>query len=147
MNVMITVGSKIAIPYDDSPLSKKALEKAIVIAQQDENIELNVLTVVEVAFYAGYGINTKDKMREIQHEVVREKLQAVEQQLSKLPNKTKTHVIEGSPAMAILNFVEENDIDLVIMGSRGLSDLKELFLGSVSHNVVQKASCPVFIVK
>jgi len=35
----------------------------------------------------------------------------------------------------------------VVMGSRGLSGLKEIFLGSVSHHVVQKSSCPVMIVK
>jgi nucleotide-binding universal stress UspA family protein len=38
-------------------------------------------------------------------------------------------------------------MDLIVMGSRGGSDLAGLFLGSVAHQVLNKAECPVFITK
>ena len=69
------------------------------------------------------------------------------EELKTLPNKSKLMLLEGLPGQMIVEFVKEYDADLVVMGSRGLSGLKELFLGSVSHFVVQKAPCPVFIVK
>jgi nucleotide-binding universal stress UspA family protein len=53
----------------------------------------------------------------------------------------------GSPAEVIVEFIKENEADLVVMGSRGLSGVKEIFLGSISHHVVQKATCPILIVK
>jgi len=84
---------------------------------------------------------------EKQHEEVKAVRNEIEHELKSLPNKSRTVAIEGTPGHMIVEFVKQNDADLVVMGSRGLSGLKELFLGSVSHYVVQKAPCPVFIVK
>ncbi|USK36443.1 universal stress protein (plasmid) [Bacillus sp. F19] len=145
---MLTFFSRIVVPYDGSELSKKALETAIRLAKQDEGTELNVITVVDqptnMAFYATYNLDT---LREANLSAAKEMLDEVEQKLKNLPNKTGTFILEGSPAYEIVDFIKQDDADLVVMGSRGLSGLKELFLGSVSHYVVQKVTCQVFIVK
>jgi nucleotide-binding universal stress UspA family protein len=66
--------------------------------------------------------------------------------LDELPNATHTFVKEGQPVRTILDFASQNDYDLIIIGSRGLSGVKE-FLGSVSHGVVQRSKIPVLIIK
>lgn len=48
---------------------------------------------------------------------------------------------EGDPAGVILATAQEEDADLIVMGSRGLGTVKELLLGSVSHKVTQMAPC------
>jgi len=53
----------------------------------------------------------------------------------------------GDPADSILRCIDEENIDCVIMGSRGLNDLKSLFLGSVSHKVTNRAPCTCIAVK
>lgn len=53
----------------------------------------------------------------------------------------------GDPADSILRCVGENSIDCVVMGSRGLSNVKGLFLGSVSHKVANRAPCSCITVK
>ncbi len=53
----------------------------------------------------------------------------------------------GDPADSILRCVDEENIDCVIMGSRGLNNLKGLFLGSVSHKVANRAPCTCITVK
>jgi nucleotide-binding universal stress UspA family protein len=53
----------------------------------------------------------------------------------------------GDPADRILHCIAENKIDCVIMGSRGLNDLKGLFLGSVSHKIANRAPCTCIAVK
>lgn len=53
----------------------------------------------------------------------------------------------GDPADRILNCIDKENIDCVIMGSRGLTDLKGLFLGSVSHKVANRAPCTCIAVK
>ena len=53
----------------------------------------------------------------------------------------------GDPADRILNCIETENIDCVVMGSRGLNDLKGLFLGSVSHKVASRAACTCITVK
>ena len=53
----------------------------------------------------------------------------------------------GSPAVVILDFAAANDIELIIMGSRGLGIVKGVLLGSVSQYIVEQAKCPVLVVK
>lgn len=65
--------------------------------------------------------------------------------------KSNVHAIEtvreGDPATAIVNAANRTDANLVVIGSRGLSGLKEKLLGSVSREVAEHTSCPVLIVK
>jgi nucleotide-binding universal stress UspA family protein len=53
----------------------------------------------------------------------------------------KTRTAEGRPASAILEIAAEEEVDMIFLGSRGLSDPKALFLGSVSHKVANLAEC------
>ena len=59
----------------------------------------------------------------------------------------ETVVREGYPATVIQEEAEEQRADLIVIGTRGLSGLKHLLLGSVAERVVQKAPCPVLTVK
>jgi nucleotide-binding universal stress UspA family protein len=54
---------------------------------------------------------------------------------------------EGDAVREIVALAQEEKFDLIVVGHRGLSKLKELFLGSVSEGVSHKAPCPVLIVK
>jgi len=55
-------------------------------------------------------------------------------------------VVEGSPGRVISEMAKDGEFDLVVMGSRGHSDMAGLLLGSVSHKVLQAIHCPVLIV-
>jgi nucleotide-binding universal stress UspA family protein len=56
-------------------------------------------------------------------------------------------VTDMSVPRAIVNYAEDHDIDLIVVGSRGKSDLKRMLLGSVASSVVNYSSCPVLIIK
>jgi len=56
-------------------------------------------------------------------------------------------VREGYPATVIEEEAVERQADLVVIGTRGLSGLKHLLLGSIAERVVQKSPCPVLTVK
>jgi nucleotide-binding universal stress UspA family protein len=60
---------------------------------------------------------------------------------------TITEVLEGPPADAILRVAEARNVDLIVMGARGLGSLGSLLLGSVSQKVLAHATCPVMIVR
>lgn len=60
---------------------------------------------------------------------------------------TQTDILEGPPAEAILKVAETRQVDLIVMGSRGLGQLTGLLLGSQSQKVVSHAKCPVLIVR
>ena len=76
-------------------------------------------------------------------EILRAALEAV----GEIPGELHTEMIEGSPAEAIIDVAETRKSDLIVMGSRGLSSLAGLLVGSTSNKVVDHASCPVLIVR
>ena len=61
--------------------------------------------------------------------------------------RVKAHLEIGVPTDVALEFCEENKIDLIVMGSRGLGFFKGLVLGSVSSYLVEHATCPVLVIK
>jgi len=56
-------------------------------------------------------------------------------------------IMEGPPGERICDIARIESCELIIMGSRGRSDLKGLLLGSVAHRVLQQAPCPVLVVR
>jgi nucleotide-binding universal stress UspA family protein len=61
--------------------------------------------------------------------------------------KQRSTIEDGDAAQRILQKAEAEGVDLIVMGTRGFSDLKGLVLGSVSHKVTQLAPCPVMSVR
>jgi nucleotide-binding universal stress UspA family protein len=61
--------------------------------------------------------------------------------------EVQSSVVSGDPASGIIRFAKSEGIDLIVMGSRGLTGIKEFLLGSVSHRVCHLADCTVTIVK
>jgi len=59
----------------------------------------------------------------------------------------QVRILEGMPGNQIPEVARIEKIDLIVMGSRGVTDFAGLFLGSVAHQVLHKSKCPVFIVK
>lgn len=59
----------------------------------------------------------------------------------------KTTVRNGDAAKAIVSYAKDNDVDMIVMGSRGLSDLEGLLMGSVSHTVNHLAPCTCVTVR
>lgn len=56
-------------------------------------------------------------------------------------------VREGTPFYEIVRFAQEQDIDLIVMGTHGHTGLAHMLLGSVTEKVVRKAPCPVLTVR
>lgn len=54
---------------------------------------------------------------------------------------------KGKPAQEIVKTIEEEGIDLVVIGASGKHGLNRLYPGSVTESVVRLASCPVLVVK
>lgn len=56
-------------------------------------------------------------------------------------------ILHGTPGPEIIKYANEQQVDLVVIGSRGLNSLQEMVLGSVSHKVMKRVNCPALIVK
>ncbi|SEM54055.1 Nucleotide-binding universal stress protein, UspA family [Mesobacillus persicus] len=56
-------------------------------------------------------------------------------------------LLRGEPESKIIEFATEKQMDIIVIGSRGLNPFQSMILGSVSHKVMKKATCPVMIIK
>jgi len=61
--------------------------------------------------------------------------------------KFETRILEGSAGRAIPEVAVIEKIDMIVMGSRGCTNLEGLILGSVTHKVLHSALCPVLVIK
>jgi nucleotide-binding universal stress UspA family protein len=143
---------KILIATDGSDHAKHALNSAIEAADK-YGAELIILTVVSPLspyVYAGeIGIDLITKLEEDLKEYHRRILsEAAETVKAKnLGVFFSTRLEEGHPDTVIVEIAKEEDVDLIVMGSRGLGGVTGLLLGSTSRHVVETSTKPLLIVK
>jgi nucleotide-binding universal stress UspA family protein len=70
----------------------------------------------------------------------------VKENQPKLDQNIITHVAQSEPDNAIFNYAHNNNIDLIIIPTKGMSDIENMFLGSVAKKVVEGAEIPVLVV-
>jgi len=139
--------TNILVAYDGSEQSDKALNQAVQIANRFGS----KLTVVHVFYLPIYNsgdllINTS---AELAQKLTDQSSQVLEKAKVRVPDSIPADykLLEGSPAIAILDKADQIQADLIVIGSRGLGPIREFVLGSVSHNVVQHSKLPVLVVK
>lgn len=135
---------RILVPVDGSESSDRAIEQAVALAEVC-GAELNFLYVANINQLA---INAclSDAILEA---VTKAGNVILDRAMNKIPKGVKAEGFSetGSPAVVILDFANEKDADLIIVGSRGLGLVKGVLLGSVSQHLVEQAKCPVMVVK
>ncbi len=149
MNLLVCV--------DGSKESEKALDKAVMIASGCNADQVTVLHVFEKITSPSHIVGTRKHAPEHAELITQandELLKDHEEILDKAVAKMLSHGIEanklmeqGHPAQTISRIAEEGNYDMVIIGSRGLSGLKEKLLGSVSNTVLQSTHTSVLVVK
>ncbi|WP_458188416.1 universal stress protein [Haladaptatus sp. NG-WS-4] len=131
---------KVLVPTDGSEGSERAIELAIDIATTYD-AALYTLYVVDVDTLAGNeGGTVLASLESAAQDAID---QAVEMADEAGVRTTEAHVARGVPHRAILDFVDERDIDLVVMGTHGRTGLDRYLLGSVTEKVVRSSDVPV----
>ncbi len=96
----------------------------------------------------GYLRSQSDRNSAIKQVLGEEMLERAKDDVGELGGaKSQTILLFGDPAQQILKAAESNNANLIVIGSRGLSDLKGLWLGSVSHKVSNLSSINVVTVR
>ncbi|WP_322923487.1 universal stress protein [Paenibacillus campi] len=137
---------RILIAVDGSEHAQRALEHAVTLAQAMHIApHLTVLHVNPTMMVAEppLGVDIGERLDEEGREVTEPYRQYLD--TTGVAYDVRYHT--GDPATVICDIANEHRIDLIVIGTRGMSTMSELFLGSVSHKVIQHAHCPVLTVK
>ncbi len=142
---------RILVAVDGSKNSSRAVTVAAQIAKNN-NAELTILHVLTVPWAAYFGDVPyptdnleKDARREGERFIA--VATALAEQSGVKKAKTAIVVSVNSPVKGIVDYADENNIDLIVVGTRGLGQFKRLLLGSVASGLVQYAHCSVLVVR
>ncbi len=136
----------ILLAVDGSEHSLRAAREAGNLARAMKSQNLRIVVAFEAipSFLGEPNLQTAIEGRMKEAQAILNKAQSA---LGAIPAEIHTELIEGSPAEAIINVAKTRNSTVIVMGSRGLSSIAELVLGSTSHKVVSHAPCPVLIVR
>jgi len=144
---------KILVALDGSSHSLKATEAAIELAKKFD-AELQLLTVTrpyKVSPKLRQYLEAENLLGEPKY-VMDDMTNAIITEAKALADKAKlkkvkAEVREGKPARTIVDYAHNNDIDLVVLGSRGVGEVENALLGSVSQKVSLLSECAVIIIR
>ncbi len=162
----------ILVGCDFSPDSKLALDYAIGLAQEfqtqlylahvtksQEQLDFSASQYIKLQPGDAFGWNRPDNIglrhKETGEDMPKSSILArLERQLLNLvPEDCKnwcqpvTVLLEGQPYKELLNYAEQKEVDMIVLGVRGHSLLEQFLIGSTTDRVISRASCPVLTVR
>lgn len=134
---------RILVPIDGSPQGGKTLPTAIDLATR-YGAHVTVLHVREHTKYEGSDVDLGPE--ESAEDLIRAALDAFRAARVDASGIVRRTAPGGTPDQ-IVDAAREEDADLIVMGTRGMSEWKSLLLGGVANKVVHDAHCPVLLVR
>jgi len=140
---------RILYPTDFLDVSKKAINYLIQLkeAGTEEVVILHVVDTRSLHIPEVYSLLDLSLLGEKQELAAREEAVKITERLADSGIKTIIRIENGIPFKEILRAEADEDISLIVIGSHGTSNVKEMLLGSVSEQVIRKARKPVLVVK
>ena len=152
---------KILVPLDGSEHSLRALKIAVQIAKKFEakitlihvySVGIRPVVMPEPTTLTPVGIPVMaptevSKVAEATRKAGAAILADGEEKVKAEGIEVETLLKEGHSVQEIVKTAKEGSFDLIVIGARGISKIREIILGSVSDGVVHNAPCPVLVVK
>ncbi|KAA8787136.1 universal stress protein [Paenibacillus amylolyticus] len=137
---------RILVAVDESDHAKKALEQALMLAEQMKHpVSLTILHV-----NPSISINEPALGVDLEERIAEEGKHIMEPVIEQMVGREvsyETMLVAGDPVTEICRMASEQKCDLIVIGTGGKSVLAEIVVGSVSHGVLKHAECPVLTVK
>ncbi|MDO5043139.1 MAG: universal stress protein [Slackia sp.] len=140
---------KILVAYDGSQASKSALDLAVDLTQASPDVKLDIVNVVAIPMLTDEQLvsfaSVLDLMERDAEELLAQAVSRIDE--AGVENDVETFMLNGADAATeISKLAEQDDYDIVVIGSRGLGGIKG-YLGSVGHKLLSICSKPVLIAK
>lgn len=139
-------------------------QKILIATDGSENTQRAISYGIEIAKLSGaavhalYVVNTSPLIsdswtvgKESIYEIIRSEGEKAVSEVKKIGEasgvEVREVVLDGYPSNEIIDFAENNDIDLIVMGTLGKTGLDRLLIGSVAEKVVRGSKVPVMVVR
>ena len=139
---------KILVPVDGSESANRAVEHVIEQAKIQPGTEIHVLNV-QARVLSGHArmFISEQQLNDYYREEGFAALKPAQERLKQANAQYTHHISVGRAAETIAQYAKENNIDQVIMGTRGMGAISDFVLGSVASKVIHLCSVPVTLIK
>ncbi|MCG1003674.1 MULTISPECIES: universal stress protein [Halobacterium] len=138
---------RILVPTDGSEETREAVEHAIDLAAE-HGATIHALYVVNSASFSGLPMESSwESVASMMNEEGAAALDDVESLAAERGVRVERSLVDGNPSREIVRYAEDEDCDLVVMGTHGRGGIDRLLLGSVAEKVVRSSSVPVLTVR
>jgi nucleotide-binding universal stress UspA family protein len=138
---------RILVPTDGSAATHEAIDHAVDLAAE-HGATIHALYVVNSASFASLPVESSwENVASLLDEEGAAALDDVEEIASERGVPVERVLIEGNPSREIVRYGENENCDLVVMGTHGRGGIDRLLLGSVAEKVVRSSSVPVLTVR
>ncbi len=139
----ITRGEKILVAVDGSEYTDIIVDQAISMGRICNSV---IVAISIIPFFPEYVSSALQLEQELSKNT-RKLLEKVKRRIEEENIECETVVrIDEQPHEPIVQEAKKRNVDLIIMGTRGMSGLKRVFMGSVAQKVIGYAPCPVMVV-
>ena len=139
---------QILVPVDFSDHSARALDLAVSLAQAfGARLHLLHCYPIQLGGISPYGLVVPESLDRDVREAATRRLAEWREKASAAGVEVESEVTPIFPSEAIAAQAESTGADLIVMGTRGLSGLRHVLLGSVAERTLRTAPCPVLTVK
>ena len=139
---------KILIPIDGSASALRAVEHAILLAKSQAKVNIHLVTIVApiLSGHVKMFIND-DQLNSYYRDEGYRALQSAREKLDQTGVAYHHHIGVGHAAETLVQYAKENHCDQIIMGTRGMSAIADLVMGSVATKVIHLCNLPVTLIK
>jgi nucleotide-binding universal stress UspA family protein len=135
---------RILVPLDGSVLAERVLEPAMEMTAV-LNLNLIVMRVVEKERFPGFGYDGSEAARE--EDEAQAYLREIHDRLAAQGVSCQTAITFGAAADEIVDFAEAEDVDIIMLSSRGKAGFDAWMFGSVAEKVMQGAACATLVIR
>jgi len=139
----ITKGEKILVAVDGSKYTDIIVDQAISMGRICNSV---IVAISVIPFFPEY-VSSAVQLEEELSKNTRKLLETVKRRIEKENIACETLVrIDDQPHEPIVQEARKRNVDLIVIGTRGVTGLKRVLMGSVAQKVIGHASCPVMVV-
>ena len=140
--------NKILVPIDFSDHSYRAVDVAVAFASSNPNVTIQFLHVYQLPIgYSKTGKTEVEFSEIMKSNAIKSHINFIKNIDFKEVSTEVEFVLHNKPAEAIKDAIEKDNIDLVVLGARGISENAGILLGSTTENLLLTTSVPLIAVK
>ena len=136
------------VPVEGSTNSDRAVDYLIKFIQQLRSPACIHLLNVKPPLHGEVGMFLDaDQIRQYHHDEGMKALESAQHKLDAAGIDYTLHVLVGKPEEMVVRYAEEHQCDQIVLGTRGLGKLAQIFLDSVASSIIEHSTIPVLLVK